>query len=496
MRGGKAEMIPSAEGTTDGGKSVPSYVAYDKEWKIMVGKPAQHQAISNPGGTVKKFKRSMGSDKKWPVCPKGQTVTKEFTPVELSAEILKKIKADAEKYLGVAVNKAVVTVPANFDDNQKAATKAAGEKAGLIVMDMINEPTAAALAYGINELGKNEKILVFDMGGGTLDITIMDFHNGYFEVNSSAGDTEFGGSNIDKVIVDRLMDEILSKYKEANLSEGSKTRMKLEEECESAKKMLSGIDEVKIIIPYVANEEDFERTLTRKELEGWIGPMIQKRCHRPIDEALNALELTIGEIEKVILVGGPTKMPIVKKFMEDKFGAEKIAGGGGVDPMECVCFGAAVKASKVSTETFNVATDVETKKITSAIKIIDVTTHNLGVECVGNVFSMLIPRNTPTSPPAKGKDYYYTVVDDQTSILFPVWQTQGDGESVTESGFVRLGEVNIDGITPAPKGTDRFEVTFEVGSDGLVKVHITNLTTGKQVKGEIQSKLRQMGDRR
>ena len=474
MRGGKPELIPSAEGNTPGGKAFPSYVAFTKDWKMLVGEPARRQVEMNTTGTAKKAKRKMGTGEKITICPKGQNDKREYLPEEISAEILKKVKRDAESFLGDTVDSAVITVPAYFNDNQRSATKVAGEVAGLKVLALINEPTAAAIAYGFNDKSKAQKILVFDMGGGTLDITIMDFLEGEFNVDSTSGDTQLGGTDMDVALSKFIIDEF-NKNNGVDLSKDPTQKMRIEEACEKAKIELSMLEETTINIPFITPTLNLERTLKRSELESIVKDIVDK-CNKPIDDALQSVGLTKEDIDSVILVGGPTRMPIIKNFVTKKLG-DKVVGG--TNPMECVCFGAAIFSEVLKGDGGSISD--------GAIVVNDVTPLPLGVELIGSRFSVIIPKNStvPTYKEVKG---YTTVQDNQTVIRFGVYQ--GEGELVTDKDFVKLGDLTITGIDPAPAGVPRVKVRFDINSDGMVETTATDESTGKTSMTKVQSKLR------
>ena len=380
VEAGKPTMIPSAEGTVvGGGKAFPSYVAFDKDDNLLVGEAARRQAVTNPENTVTGFKRKMGSKEKYTLAGK------EYTPQQLSAFLLQKIKKDAEAFLGEPIKKAVITTPADFNDAQRQATKDAGAIAGLEVERIINEPTAASLAYGIDKAGQEEKILVFDFGGGTLDVTIMDFGEGVFEVKSTSGDTELGGTDMDEILVKYITEEF-KKENSIDLKEDKTALQRLKEAAEKAKIELSSTLETEINLPFLSADTSGPKHLvlkiTRAKLEELVKPIVEK-CRGPIEQTLKDAKVTPNDITKIILVGGPTRMPMVQKFVEDYVGKkiERV-----VDPMECVAMGAAIQGGILTGETKDVL-------------LLDVTPLTLGIETLGQVMTPLIERNTtiPTS---------------------------------------------------------------------------------------------------
>ncbi|TDA29401.1 MAG: molecular chaperone DnaK, partial [Hadesarchaea archaeon] len=337
LQGGRPVLIPSAEGLTPYGKMFPSYVAFTPDGQLLVGEPARRQAALNPERTVTGFKRKMGTDYKYRIGDK------EYTPQQLSAFLLQKIKRDAEAFLGQEVKKAVITVPAYFNDNQRQATKDAGTIAGLEVVRIINEPTAASLAYGLDKLDKEQKILVFDLGGGTLDVTILEFGGGVFEVKSTSGDTQLGGTDMDEAIVRYLCEEFRKK-EGVDLTKDKMAMIRLREAAERAKIELSTTPITEINLPFIYSDstgpKHLRMELTRAKLEELVRPIVE-RCRPCVEQALKDAKLTPEEIDKVILVGGPTRMPIVQRFVEELLG-KKVERG--VDPMECVAMGAAIQA--------------------------------------------------------------------------------------------------------------------------------------------------------
>ncbi len=451
---GTVKIIPSAEGNTMYGKAFPSYVAITKDGQLLVGEPARRQALTNPEGTVYAFKRKMGTDYKYKI--RG----KEFTPQQLSAFLLQKIKRDAEAYLGEEIKKAVITVPAYFNDNQRQATKDAGEIAGLEVVRIINEPTAAALAYGIDKSDEELKIMVYDFGGGTLDVTIMEYGSGVFEVISTAGDTQLGGTDMDNAIIDYIAEEF-KKENGVDLRNDKNAFIRLKEAAEKAKIELSTVLQTDINLPYITvvngEPKHLNMTLTRAKLEELVRPIVE-RSGKSIDTALKNANLTKGDIDKIILVGGPTRMPIVQKFVEEYMG-KKIERG--IDPMECVATGAAIQGAVLAGEVKDIV-------------LLDVTPLTLGVEVLGGLVEPLIPANT-TIPVRKSK-VFTTAADNQTTVTIHVVQ----GERPMAKDNVSLGMFNLTGIPPAPRGVPQIEVTFDIDANGILHVSAKDLGTGKE----------------
>ena len=462
MEGGKVTLIPSAEGTTLGGKAFPSYVAFTKDGQLLVGEPARRQAVTNPEGTVSAFKRRMGEDYKYKINGK------EFTPQQLSGFILQKIKKDAEAYLGTTVDKAVITVPAYFNDHQRQATKDAGAIAGLEVVRLVNEPTAASLAYGIDKVGKEQKILVFDLGGGTLDCTIMEMGSeGTFEVLSTSGDTKLGGTDMDKAVIDYIA-ETFKKENGIDLRNDKMAVQRLQEAAEKAKIELSNILETDINLPFITADatgpKHLAMKLTRATLENLVDPIVQ-RCKASIDQAISDAKLTSKDLTKVILVGGPTRMPIVQKFVENYVG--KIVERG-IDPMECVSNGAAVQAAVLTGDVKD-------------ILLLDVTPLTLGLETLGNVRTPIIDRNTTI--PVKKSQVFSTAQDNQPGVEIHILQ----GERPMAKDNVSLGRFTLDGIPPAPRGVPQIEVTFDIDASGILHVSAKDLGTGKEQSIKITS---------
>jgi len=454
MIGGKPTVIPSAEGASMYGKAFPSYVAFTKDGQLLVGEPAKRQATMNPEGTIYAAKRKMGTDYKYKI------YGKEYTPQQISAFILQKIKRDAEKFLGEPVKKAVITVPAYFNDNQRQATKDAGEIAGLEVVRIINEPTAASLAYGLDKLQKEARILVFDLGGGTLDVTIMEFGGGVFEVKGTAGDTQLGGTDMDNAIIDYLIDDF--KRKEGVDLRNDKTALiRLKEAAEKAKIELSTVLETEINLPYITATQTGPKhlivKLTRAKLEELVDPIVE-RCRKPIEIALEKAGMKKEDIEKIILVGGPTRMPIVQRFVEKFFGKKP---EGGVDPMECVAIGAAIQGAVLAGEVRD-------------ILLLDVTPLTLSVETLGGIATPIIPANTTI--PTRKSQIFTTAADFQTAVTIHIVQ----GERPLAKDNTSLGMFNLTGIPPAPRGVPQIEVTFDIDANGILNVKAKDLGTGKE----------------
>lgn len=467
MEAGRPVIIPSAEGAgVASGKAFPSYVAFTKDGQRLVGEPARRQAAINPEGTIQAAKRKMGTDYHFKV------FDKEYTPQQISAFILQKIKQDAESYLGDKVEEAVITCPAYFDDNQRTATKDAGEIAGLKVLRIINEPTAACLAYGLEKAGKELKILVFDFGGGTLDVTIMEmWKEGGFKVMATSGDTQLGGTDMDNMLIEYIVKDF-QRNTGIDLRNDKMAIQRLREAAEKAKVELSSTLTTDINLPFITADASGPKHLTmsinRAKLEELVGPIIE-RCRGPLERALKDARdaftkegVDFGEkgVDKLIMVGGPTRMPIVQKFVEDYFG-KKIERG--VDPMECVALGAAVQAAIIKGEVKDVL-------------LLDVTPLSLGIETLGGVNTKLIERNTTI--PTRKSQIFSTAADNQTAVTIRV--IQGERQMADAQGNVELGRFDLVGIPSAPRGVPQIEVAFNIDQDGIVHVSAKDLGTGKE----------------
>ena len=464
MEGGRPTILPSAEGAgVASGKAFPSFVAFTKDGQKLVGEPAKRQAPVNPEGTIYAAKRKMGTNEKFKV------FDKEFTPQQISAFILQKIKTDAENYLGETVDEAVITVPAYFNDNQRQATKDAGEIAGLKVLRIINEPTAACLAYGLDKAGKEQKIMVFDFGGGTLDVTILemgwdDEHKAAtFEVLSTSGDNHLGGTDMDNILIEYIVEEF-KKESGVDLSNDKMAFQRLREAAEKAKVELSSTIATDINLPFITADSTGPKHLTlkieRSKLENLVSGVVDK-CRGPIIQAMKDASSKLGEdvnVDKVILVGGPTRMPMVQEFVEKEVG-QKIERG--IDPMECVALGAAVQSGIIKGEA-------------KEVLLLDVTPLSLGIETMGSVCTKLIERNTTI--PIKKSQVFSTAEDNQPAVTIRVLQ----GERQMAGDNTELGKFDLVGIPPAPRGVPQIEVSFDIDTDGIVHVSAKDKGTGKE----------------
>jgi len=461
MVGGKPTIVPSAEGATAYGKAFPSVVAFTDDDQLLVGEPARRQSVTNPDRTIIAAKRKMGTDFTY------QMGEKSFTPQQISAFILQKIKRDSEAFLGEEVQRAVITVPAYFNDNQRQATKDAGTIAGLEVVRLVNEPTAASLAYGLDKAEKDQKILVFDFGGGTLDVTMMDFGDGVFEVLSTSGDTQLGGTDMDKLVVDHIVQSFKTDTG-VDLSGDSMAMERVREAAEKAKIELSGTIKTQINLPFISGDNTGPKHLsmefTRAKLEELVMPVVQK-CKEPIMQVLSDAEMTPETVERVILVGGPTRMPVVQELVEKIMGDKVVRG---IDPMECVAMGAAIQGAVMTGEVKDVL-------------LLDVTPISLGIETLGGVFTTLIERNTTI--PTKKSRIFSTASDNQSSVEVHILQ----GERPMVADNVSLGRFTLAGIPPAARGVPQIDVSFDIDANGIMNVSAKDLATGNQQQITITS---------
>jgi len=453
LRGGRPVTIPSTEGVTLGGKAFPSYVAIAADGQMLIGEPARRQAAANPEGTATGFKRQMGQR---------TTVRlrdREFTPEQLSAFLLQKIKRDAEAFLGEPVEKVVVTVPAYFDDNQRSATKDACGIAGLEALRLVNEPTAAAFSYGLDRASEELRIAVIDIGGGTLDVTLMEFGKGVFEVKATSGDTALGGTDMDRLVLDHLAERFKAETG-VDLRGDRSAEARLREAAEIAKIELSSGTTSHISLPFLGTLEGQPRhldmELTRTELERLVRPVID-RCRQPVTQALHDARVEPKDIDRIIFVGGPTRMPAVRGFFEEILGRKAEMG---VDPMECVAHGAAIQAGVLAGEM-------------GEIVLIDVTPLTLGVETLGGVATPLVARNTPV--PVKRTEVFTTAADMQTAVTIHVFQ----GERPMANDNTSLGQFNLEGLPPAPRGVPQIDVTFDIDASGILKASAKDRASGK-----------------
>jgi molecular chaperone DnaK len=456
--GTKCMIIPAAEGPTTGGKAFPSIVAFTKEGGLLVGEPARRQAVLNPEGTIIAAKRKMGTDFKF--CVFG----KDYSPQQISAFILQKIKNDAEKYLGETVDKAVISVPAYFDINQRQATKEAGEIAGLEVLSIISEPVAASLGYALEKIHQDDlKVVVFDIGGGTLDVTVGQIRGQKLVVKSTSGDTNLGGTDMDDAIVDYLIEQF-KKQSGLDVRYDKTAMVRIREAAERAKIELSNVVATDITLPFLAvhptkGPQNLVLSMTRAKLEEIVYQMIE-RCKSPLLDALWEAKLTPDDIDKIILIGGPTRMPIVRQLITKVMGKEPDFS---TDPMEAVAIGATIQAARFASEIDFIAPQ-------------DVIPHNLGIEEVGGVAHTIIERNTTI--PTKRSKLFTTDVDNATEIKIHVIQ----GEGSTASSCVSLGTFILSGIPSAPKEVPKIEVTFDIDADGILNVTAKDLDTFKEQK--------------
>ena len=450
LEGGEPHVIPNPEGN----RTTPSVVAFKADGDELVGEIAKRQAVTNVDNTIASIKRKMGTKEK--VSANGR----KYTPEEISAKILMKLKKDAEGYLGESVSEAVITVPAYFNDAQRQATKNAGKIAGLDVKRIINEPTAAALAYGIDKQENAHTVLVYDLGGGTFDVSILDLGDGVFEVKSTAGNNRLGGDDFDQRIIDYLVEEF-EKENKVDLRDDKMAMQRIKDAAEKAKKDLSGMTSTQITIPFIAQNANgplnLDVTLTRAKFEE-INMDLFESTLEPVRKALKDAKLKASDIDKVLLVGGSTRIPYIQELVKKELGQEPCKG---VNPDECVAIGAAIQGGVLTGEV-------------SDLVLLDVTPLSLGIETLGNVMTVLIPRNTTI--PASKSQVFSTAADNQPAVDIHILQ----GERPMVQDNKTLGRFQLGNIPPAPRGVPQIEVTFDIDANGIVNVSAKDLGTGKE----------------
>jgi molecular chaperone DnaK len=450
LEGGEPVVIPNAEGS----RTTPSVVGFAKSGEIVVGEVAKRQAITNPDRTIRSIKRQMGTD--WSTEADG----KKWTPQEISAQILSKLKRDAESYLGDTVNQAVITVPAHFDDAQRQATKEAGQVAGLEVLRIINEPTAASLAYGLDKQASDQTILVFDLGGGTFDVSLLEIGEGVFEVKATSGNTQLGGDDWDQRIIDWMVKEFKNTYGK-DLSQDRMALQRLKDTAEKAKIELSTTSEAQLNLPFITEGPlHLDMKLSRSEFERMTEDLVEQ-LEGPFRQAVKDWGKEVSEIDHVILVGGATRMPMVQELVKKLTGGQEPHKG--VNPDEVVAVGAAIQAGVLKGEVKDVL-------------LLDVTPLSLGIETKGGIFTKLIDRNTTI--PTKKSEVFTTADDNQTQVEVHV--LQGEAETVFSPGSRSLGRFQLTGIPPAPRGMPQIEVTFDIDANGIVNVSAKDTATSKE----------------